>query len=123
MGKSGPGQSVIHAKSDKDSLAIYQCSIPDPRIVEGYERVHPGAAGRILVMAEKEQENDHLISRAECRRLTVAQIVGMCFGFILCLSALAAGVYLIVMDKNGQGLTALISALLMLMISITKGGK
>jgi len=123
MGKSGPGQSVIHAKNDSNSLSVYQCAIPDPTIVEGYERVHPGAAGRILAMAEKEQDNDHRIARSECRRQTVAQIMGMVFGFMLCLSALVAGVYLIVQDKSAQGLTALLAALAMVVLSIAKGGK
>ncbi len=123
MGKSGPGQSLIHAKNDRDSLSVYQCAIPDPAIVEGYERVHPGAADRILSMAEKEQANDHRIARSECRRQTVAQVMGMVFGFTLCLSSLGAGVYLIIHDKSAQGLTAMITALVMVVISLSKGGK
>jgi len=123
MGKSGPGQQVIHAKNNQDSLAIYQCALPEPRIVEGYERVQTGAANRILTMAEREQENDHLLARSECRRITVLSICGQIFGFLLCLSAIGAAVFLLVHDKNTQGMVALISALVILMMSIVKSGK
>ena len=74
-------------------------------------------------MAEKEQDNDHRIARSECRRQTLDQIMGMTFGFALCLAALGGGICLIVHDKSAQGLTAMITALIMVVISLAKGGK
>lgn len=123
MGKPGPGQQVIHAQNEKASLSVYQSAIPSPEIAEGWELACPGAADRILSMVEKELDNDRLIGRSECRRQTAAQILGMVFGFLLCLSAMGGGVYLIASGKSAQGLVALVSALVMVAVSLAKGGK
>ena len=124
MGKSpGPGQRLIHAQSDRDTLSVYQTDIPPPEVAAGWERVQPGAADRILSMAEKALENDQRIERSECRRQTATQLFGMASGFLISLGALGGGIYLILHDKNAQGLTALVSALAIVFLSLTKGGK
>jgi uncharacterized membrane protein len=123
VGKPGPGQQAIHAKSGENSLSIYQSAIPSPEIAAGWEQACPGAADRILAMVEKELDNDRRIGRSECRRQTAAHLTGMFFGFVLCLAAMGGGVYLIAAGKNAQGLVALVSALVMVAASLAKGGR
>lgn len=125
MAKSPTRQTLARAQGNKDSVTIdiSQCGLPEPRIVEGYEKLHPGAVGRILDMAEKEQCHDQEIERLQCRHYLRTNTMGMCFGFVLCFAALAGGIILILMDKNAQGWVALISALGLALLAFIKGGK
>jgi hypothetical protein len=47
--------------------------------------------------------------------------VGMLLGFIIALAAIAGGVYLISIDKDGQGLAAIIVAIGSLVIAFFRG--
>ena len=48
--------------------------IPPPAILEGYERIVPGAAERILVMAERESETRHALDTKAVDANIAAQV-------------------------------------------------
>jgi uncharacterized membrane protein len=50
---------IIHEQSTKIVSQKFSGPLPPPELLEGYERILPGAADRILKMAELAQEEDN----------------------------------------------------------------
>jgi uncharacterized membrane protein len=97
----GPGISrALHS-----SLTVsqeYQGPLPPGGEFEHYERVHPGAAERILAMAEREQARRHSmidaaidLDRGALRHEIVRSYVGQVFGLLAVTMAFALAGYCI----------------------------
>jgi len=72
-------------------VSVHHGPLPDPDTLARYESIEPGIAGRIIVMAEKEQNN-----RLECERVYLneslkVQKLGAVFAFFIGVSAIGAG--------------------------------
>lgn len=102
----------VSAKSIE--LEHYTGAIPHPKIIEGFEKVLPGAADRILTMAEKEQEkrfelteknidanNNLRASMAMSDR--IYSLAGLIVSGIFLLACLGVFAYLVIKDKGWQG--------------------
>ncbi len=66
--------------------------MPPPAVLEGYERLVPGAAERILVMAESDSRHQQQIEFAALRAAEAEVKRGQIFGFVIGLVALCASV-------------------------------
>jgi uncharacterized membrane protein len=85
--------------------------IPHPDILVKYNDAHPGAADRIIAMAEKQaahrQELEKTVVATNCQTAKRGPI----YGFIICMTAIAGGVYLIQLGKSVAGLASIVTAL------------
>lgn len=109
--------SLVQVKTEM--VEEYSGLIPHPRIVEGYEKICPGAADRILKMAEEElvhkrelekKEEDSII---ECRKLDLksdiwTNILATIFAFLLLFTAIVVAGVLLLKGKKLEGLSTLI---------------
>lgn len=91
-----PGQS-ISSSSSQTVVAQSQAwvgPLPHPAALQGYETIVPGAAARILVMAEN--NNDFLIQmdRKALGNEYTERRLGQIFGFIIALVALFGAIWL-----------------------------
>ena len=93
--------------------------LPPPEAFQSYENTLPGAAERLLKMAE--EQHKHRISREQSaleiagKSLETARkagirdswqrYLGMILGFILVLAGLAGGIFLASIGRDGAGLT------------------
>ena len=82
--------------------ASWRAPLPPPNALARYNDVLPGAAERILQMAEKQQEQDHNAQMAaiDIERTVVVSdsrraYLGMLAGFIISLLVIGGGIYLI----------------------------
>lgn len=71
--------------------------LPPPQFFQAYEATLPGAAERILAMAEREQKSRH-----------VREARGQWMAFLLALLGLLGGVALVYLDKSLEGLAAMV---------------
>lgn len=73
--------AIVH----QSQRSVFQGPLPHPEILKGYDLIIPGAAERILVMAEKEQthriDSDRYIIEEQMTQFKRGQMMG----FILCL--------------------------------------
>jgi len=93
-GNGGNGKPVAQFQQ-----STFSGPIPHPSILEGYERLVPGAAERILVMAESDSRHQQEI---ECAALHAAEAEvkrGQIFGFIIGLTALGASMLALAMGS------------------------
>lgn len=84
----------------EDSPAIQKLSVtqesfagplPHPSILEGYDKVIPGAAERILAMAEREQAHRHKMDSDHLSLLARERSRGQTYGFAIGCVAIVAG--------------------------------
>ena len=89
----------------------YSGPLPHPDILIKYNDAHPGAADRIIAMAEKQSAHRQAIEKSVIDSNCHVQKTGPIYGLIICVSAIAAGTYLIHSGQQAGGLAAIISAL------------
>jgi uncharacterized membrane protein len=97
MAKKSNNNQIITQQETK----VYQAPIPPSSEMARYEEVLPGAAERILAMAEKQSHHRQDIERRVIRADNFKSVLGSIFGFVAVIATLAAGVYTAL---NGQPL-------------------
>ncbi|MGD0411762.1 MAG: DUF2335 domain-containing protein [Verrucomicrobiota bacterium] len=85
--------------------------LPDPEVLAGYEKVMAGAAERIFKMAEIEQHERHLAFYREQRTKSVAILLGQVLAFLMGISGILGGVYLVAKDKSLAGFSVFLTSL------------
>jgi uncharacterized membrane protein len=100
---------------------FFEGPLPHPGILAEYDRICPGAASRILAMAESQsqhrQELERLVVLSNCR----SQDRGPILGFLLAAGAITLGGFLILHGKEVSGLVALIGALVAVVVPFLYG--
>lgn len=89
---------------------LFSGPLPPPATFDQYEKILPGAADRILKMAETEQNNYYALEREKLERESAAsrtdsriRLLGLLFGFIFALGIIAAALMAI---RKGMGVPA-----------------
>lgn len=85
--------------------------MPLPDFFQAYEHTLPGAADRILTMAEKQQEHRHLQQSVRLTLDGARERRGQWMGFLVAVSGIIGGVTLIMFDKPVAGFTTLVGAI------------
>lgn len=102
---------------------VYSGPIPHPKHLKQYEELVPGAADRLICMAENQanhrQKEEDKIVNAEIINKNRGQI----FGFILMLICLLGGFVLIALGKDGYGISSIITAATVLSLGYIYGKK
>ncbi len=80
--------------------------LPDPKILKAYDDILPGAANRIVAMAEAEQKHQHGLQDAIVGSHFVATRLGQIFAFVIGLTGMVIGGILIYADKPITGLAS-----------------
>ncbi|MFB3919234.1 MAG: DUF2335 domain-containing protein [Candidatus Velamenicoccus archaeovorus] len=91
--------------------------IPPPQILSQYEQILPGAAGRILGMAEKQSNHRQNMEKRIIYSETFQGTLGMVFAFVIALVAIAGGVFLIFSGRPIEGLISLLTPLAIIVAS------
>ncbi|MGH9691365.1 MAG: DUF2335 domain-containing protein [Candidatus Acidiferrales bacterium] len=91
--------------------AHFSGPIPPPDILIKYNEAVPGAADRIITMAENQSKHrqglEKTVIDANCR----AQRNGSILGFIICMTAILGGMFLVYSGKSAEGLASIIAPL------------
>lgn len=85
--------------------------LPPPEVLERYNQAMPGLAERIISMAEQQAKHRQQLETTVVNSNAFVQKVGPFLGFIVAMTAVGGGIYLILQGKDGYGLAAIIGAL------------
>jgi uncharacterized membrane protein len=85
--------------------------LPPPAALERYNDIVPGAANRIIVMAEGQHAHRQALELRVVSANIAAQKLGVVLGFIVAMTAILGGIYLVATGKQASGLAAIIAAL------------
>lgn len=97
--KSKPAVSTKSAKSEVEAgrkqiaVAEYRHSgpIPDPMTLQRYDQIIPGAANRILLMAEEQATHRKEIEKIVIKSRSRDSLLGIISGFLLAFTTIVAG--------------------------------
>lgn len=74
--------------------------LPHPQILEGYEKTCPGAADRIIRMAEKQQEHRMEMEKSVVTAGNRDSRLGIICGTMVCLAVIIAGIFMTHMSDS-----------------------
>jgi uncharacterized membrane protein len=77
--------------------------IPPPNIISGYEKILPGAADRILAMAEKQSEHRQEMEKKMVEAESRDGLLGIICGFTLGVGCIAAAIIMTVTYPESVG--------------------
>lgn len=80
--------------------------IPPPSIIKGYEDVLPGAADRILSMAEEQAKHRQAMERKIVNTESRDSLLGILFAFSLGMGCIVAAIIVVVMVPQNSGAIA-----------------
>lgn len=87
---------IKNSPSNKERLlaasTFHQGPLPSPESLFRYEQICPGAADRIIEMAEKEQNNIHQVRLLDSKSLHLGIVLGF-ISFILLIALTFAAIY------------------------------
>jgi len=92
-------------------ISSFSGPLPPPEILQKYNEILPGAAERIIKMAESQHEHRLLLEKKVVESNTFSQRVGLILGFVIAMTAIVGGIWLSSSGKSGAGLTSIIAAL------------
>ena len=86
-------QTRVHVRQSMvriaHEIAEFSGPLPPPSYLREYDIIIPGAADRIISMAEAEQKHRHHWERSALNHTTI----GLCFGFLIALCLVGGGIY------------------------------
>jgi len=108
---------------DGRAVAFHQSLYPSCETIDTFERHYKGSAQEILQMGREEQTHIHSIEKKIVNVEATWRLLGIAFGFLLCVCALVGGIVLVLNDKSAEGWVALVSALAMVFLAFIKNSK
>lgn len=111
---------LIPAAIEIQQVSRFSGPIPPPRILSEYDQVLPGLADRLVSLAEGEAEHRRALQR---RRARLAE-AGLGSAFVIAMTIIAGGIYLIHEGSTTEGLGSILAALTtLLVVFLTRGRK
>lgn len=101
-------QGIIRAAVE---ISRFSGPLPHPEDLAKYEQILPGAADRLIRMAEQQAAHRQNLEKAVIFSNVTMQKWGLGCAFVLAMTAIGGGIGLSLKGMSGAGLTAIISAL------------
>lgn len=101
----------IQVRQQRTTIAHFQGPVPPPEVLAKYDEVVPGAADRIFAMAERQAVHRQDLERKVISSNITGERLGTVLGFILAMTALVGGFYLIATGHGSVGIASIISSL------------
>ena len=95
-----PGRSVV---SVSRSLESFEGPLPPPAVLEGYERVLPGSAERILRMAEQQAEHRRVVFTTLVEADTSRARWGLWLGAVVAVAFILAATAMVLAGQTVAG--------------------
>lgn len=95
-------------------ISRFSGPLPPPEDLAKYEQILPGAADRIIRMAEQQAAHRQGLETVVVGANAAIQKWGLASAFIIAMSAIWGGIWLSLRGMSGAGLTAIIGALVAL---------
>lgn len=96
------GKKVV--KVTKQVMESFSGPLPHPKILREYNNICPGAADRILQLAEKQMEHRHDMEKTLIRSNSRNSFLGILFAFLLGLLIIGGGIYCVAIGRQVSGL-------------------
>ncbi|MFH1489677.1 MAG: DUF2335 domain-containing protein [Pseudomonadota bacterium] len=85
------------------TLAIHEGPLPTPDLLAGYDDIVPGAAERIITMAEEQERHRHDLEKIVVKAGARDSLLGLIFGLIIGMTTILGGTYSVVSGHPTEG--------------------
>lgn len=102
---------------------IHSGPLPAPEQLAAYENICPGAAERIIKMAEKQIAHRQEMEKFSLKTKARNSLLGMCFGFVIGMSCVISGTLLSLNGLSLAGFGSLLAGLTSLVAVFVYGRK
>ncbi len=92
-----------HSKQLSIERQEFSGPLPPPEILKGYETILPGAAERILSMAENQANHRQIMEQKFLNANTRNSFIGLIFAFLIALAITIGGIICILNNKGFSG--------------------
>jgi uncharacterized membrane protein len=99
----------------------YAGPLPHPEHLEHFNRTLPGAADRILGMAELEQTHRHAWEERELRSSTVTERIGLFGGIVVAIGLIAGAIICAIWDQKVVGVALVAASAVSMVPAIIRG--
>lgn len=106
-----------------ERMMTYSAPLPEASQFAGYNDVLPGAADRILTMAEKQAQHRQELERRAIKGEQIQSFLGLILGFIIAITGLIGSIYLIFKGQSVTGTILAGSVLVSLVYTFVYGSK
>lgn len=108
------GQEIIR----QEVSMAFSGPLPHPEILQKYDEILPGAAERIIKMAEQQAEHRRALEQQAIKSDIKNSKLGIWFGFIIGMSGIIGGIVVAVFGKQQLGGAALSFASLAALVGV-----
>jgi uncharacterized membrane protein len=105
---------MVRAESTEvriQASATFSGPLPPPDALDRYNQILPGAAERIIAMAEDQHAHRQGLEKHVIHSNVAAQRLGTILGFIVAMTVVIGGMYLVHEGKGVEGMAAILTAL------------
>lgn len=102
--------AAVSSQHYVSSTSVFQGPLPPPEILAGYERALPGAADRIVTMAEKNQAHRHALEAKVIPAGIASERIAQVLAFVLYLATIGSGTYLVGTGRDVAGITEMLAS-------------
>ncbi|MBD3675550.1 MAG: DUF2335 domain-containing protein [Planctomycetaceae bacterium] len=113
----------------REEYSQFTSPIPPPEVLQGWEDIDPALPARVVAMCEIEQRKRHELLEANNDRMDKIVtsglnrvFMGQIFAFIIVITCIACGTFLISTGHSAEGLSSILSALGLIVLAFL-GGK
>lgn len=101
----------LQVSTSFSASASFSGPLPHPALLDQFERIVPGAAERIIRMAEEQAAHRRGLEKTAVEANAWSQKAGPVFGFIVAMTAILGGFVLVFYGHSTYGIAAIITAL------------
>ncbi len=113
ISQQAPKGQIVH----QQTAVSFSGPLPPPEVLEGYNKILPNAAERILVLAEGEAKHRRGIEDRVVKHNVCLAHLGQVFGFLLGAIGLLGGVYCVAIGQAWGGV-GIVSGSLVSLVSV-----
>ena len=97
------GTQIIQVEKSE----MFSGPVPHPEIIERYEKIYPGAAKLIFTEWDNQVKHRQVIEKSIIKTDNIKSLLGVVFGFIIVLTIVIVGAYLVLNGFSffGSGLS------------------
>lgn len=86
-----------------EAMSEFSGPIPPPNIIKGYEEVLPGAADRIIRMAENQSEHRQQMEKKMINAESRDSLLGILFAFCLGIGCIVGAIVIVILVPENSG--------------------
>lgn len=90
----GEQRTIVHRQEEKFTFRkVHKGPLPAPEVLEQYENILPGAADRIIMLAENQAKHRQDLEKIAVKGAVRDSLLGLIFAFVFCIFVTGGAIF------------------------------